>query len=78
MPFLTVADVLRLPVIAAGLPRVVAGEEQLGRTVRWVHVTELLDDFLLVTTGAMCTVEIDVESRRGRRVVPRPFPPEDP
>ncbi|WP_406131286.1 PucR family transcriptional regulator [Streptomyces sp. NBC_00989] len=58
MPFLTVADVLRLPVIAAGLPRVAAGEGQLGRTVRWVHVTELLDPAsfleggeLVLTTG---------------------------
>lgn len=58
MPFLTVADVLRLPVIAAGVPRVAAGEGQLGRTVRWVHVTELLDPAsfleggeLVLTTG---------------------------
>ncbi|WP_328369220.1 PucR family transcriptional regulator ligand-binding domain-containing protein [Streptomyces sp. NBC_00445] len=58
MPFLTVADVLRLPVIAAGLPRVAAGGEQLGRAVRWVHVTELLDPAsfleggeLVLTTG---------------------------
>lgn len=58
MPFLTVADVLRLPVLAAGLPRVAAGEGQLGRTVRWVHVTELLDPAsfleggeLVLTTG---------------------------
>lgn len=43
MPFLTVADVLQLPVLAAGLPQVVAGEAQLTRAVRWVHVTELLD-----------------------------------
>jgi len=58
MSFLTVADVLRLPVIAAGLPRVVAGEDQLSRSVRWVHVTELLDPAsfleggeLMLTTG---------------------------
>ncbi|MER5182388.1 PucR family transcriptional regulator ligand-binding domain-containing protein [Streptomyces sp. NPDC002896] len=58
MPFLTVADVLRLPVITAGLPRVAAGEGQLSRTVRWVHVTELLDPAsfleggeLVLTTG---------------------------
>jgi purine catabolism regulator len=58
MPFLTVADVLRLPVIAAGLPRVAAGEDQLSRRVRWVHVTELLDPAsfleggeLVLTTG---------------------------
>ncbi|MFJ1747719.1 PucR family transcriptional regulator [Streptomyces sp. NPDC088116] len=58
MPFLSVADVLRLPVIAAGLPRVEAGEDQLDRAVRWVHVTELLDPAsfleggeLVLTTG---------------------------
>lgn len=53
MPFLTVADVLRLPVIAAGLPRVVAGEYQLSRTVRWVHVTELLDPASFLEGGEM-------------------------
>lgn len=58
MSFLTVADVLRLPVLVAGLPRVVAGEDQLSRVVRWVHVTELLDPAsfleggeLVLTTG---------------------------
>ncbi|MET8946779.1 PucR family transcriptional regulator ligand-binding domain-containing protein [Streptomyces sp. NPDC004542] len=58
MPFLTVADCLRLPVLAAGLPRVVAGEGRLSRPVRWVHVTELLDPAsfleggeLVLTTG---------------------------
>ncbi|MFD5391975.1 PucR family transcriptional regulator ligand-binding domain-containing protein, partial [Streptomyces sp. NPDC127074] len=58
MPLLTVADVLRLPVIVAGLPRVMAGEGQLARAVRWVHVTELLDPAsfleggeLVLTTG---------------------------
>ncbi|MGW6403621.1 PucR family transcriptional regulator [Streptomyces sp. NPDC055134] len=49
---------LRLPVIADGLPRVLAGEPRLDQPVRWVHVTELLNpaDFLeggelLLTTG---------------------------
>lgn len=58
MSFLTVADVLRMPVLTAGLPSVAAGEGQLGRTVRWVHVTELLDPAsfleggeLVLTTG---------------------------
>jgi purine catabolism regulator len=55
---LTVADVLALPVMAAGLPRVVAGESRLGRPVRWVHITELTDPAsflkggeLVLTTG---------------------------
>src|SRR4051794_35969604 len=56
--FPTIAEVLRLPVLAEGMPRVLAGETQLGRAVRWVHVTELLNpaDFLeggelVLTTG---------------------------
>jgi purine catabolism regulator len=55
---LTVADVLALPVLAAGLPKVVAGESGLDRPVRWVHVTELTDPAsflkggeLVLTTG---------------------------
>ncbi|MFC8083085.1 PucR family transcriptional regulator [Streptomyces sp. NPDC057340] len=54
----TVADVLALPVLAGGEPRVVAGEEHLDRPVRWVHVTELTDPAsflkggeLVLTTG---------------------------
>jgi PucR family transcriptional regulator, purine catabolism regulatory protein len=54
----TVAEVLALPVLAAGLPRVVVGESGLDRTVRWVHVTELTDPAsflkggeLVLTTG---------------------------
>ncbi|WP_252839980.1 PucR family transcriptional regulator [Actinoallomurus purpureus] len=49
---------LRLPVLVAGLPEVVAGESHLSRPVRWVHVTELLDPAsfleggeLILTTG---------------------------
>ena len=56
--FATIAEVLRLPVIAAGMPRVMAGEDRLNRAVRWVHVTELLDPAsfleggeLVLTTG---------------------------
>ncbi|MER6140522.1 PucR family transcriptional regulator ligand-binding domain-containing protein [Streptomyces sparsogenes] len=55
---LTVADVLALPVVAAGLPRVVTGEDRLDRPVRWVHITELTDPAsflkggeLVLTTG---------------------------
>ncbi|MET8397467.1 PucR family transcriptional regulator ligand-binding domain-containing protein [Streptomyces anthocyanicus] len=54
----TVADVLALPVLAGGEPRVVAGEEHVDRPVRWVHVTELTDPAsflkggeLVLTTG---------------------------
>ncbi|WP_158852107.1 PucR family transcriptional regulator [Saccharothrix deserti] len=55
---LTVADVLALPVLAAGLPTVVTGESELDRPVRWVHITELTDPAsflkggeLVLTTG---------------------------
>ncbi|CAM5670355.1 hypothetical protein STENM327S_09328 [Streptomyces tendae] len=54
----TVADVLALPVLAGGEPRVVTGGQHLGRPVRWVHVTELTDPAsflkggeLVLTTG---------------------------
>ncbi|CAM5725125.1 Purine catabolism regulator OS=Streptomyces violarus OX=67380 GN=FHS41_005465 PE=3 SV=1 [Streptomyces violarus] len=56
--FPTITEVLSLPVLAEGMPRVLAGESQLDRAVRWVHVTELLNpaDFLeggelVLTTG---------------------------
>ncbi|MDG9725098.1 PucR family transcriptional regulator [Streptomyces sp. DH41] len=55
---LTVADVLALPVLAAGEPRVVTGLDHIGRPVRWVHITELTDPAsflkggeLVLTTG---------------------------
>ncbi|ONI80949.1 PucR family transcriptional regulator [Saccharothrix sp. ALI-22-I] len=55
---LTVADVLALPLFAAGLPTVVTGESGLDRPVRWVHITELTDPAsflkggeLVLTTG---------------------------
>lgn len=54
----TVAEVLALPVFAAGEARVLAGGASLGNAVRWVHVveaqdvTELLDGHeLLLATG---------------------------
>ncbi|KUO17398.1 PucR family transcriptional regulator [Streptomyces dysideae] len=54
----TVADVLALPVLAAGQPQVVTGVPHLGRPVRWVHITELTDPAsflkggeLVLTTG---------------------------
>lgn len=55
---LTVADVLALPVLAAGQPQVVTGVHHLDRPVRWVHITELTDPAsflkggeLVLTTG---------------------------
>jgi purine catabolism regulator len=54
----TVADVLALPVLAAGQPQVVTGLPDLDRPVRWVHITELTDPAsflkggeLVLTTG---------------------------
>ncbi|MGW0757717.1 PucR family transcriptional regulator [Streptomyces sp. NPDC002814] len=55
---LTLADVLALPVLAAGQPQVVTGTARLDRPVRWVHITELTDPAsflkggeLVLTTG---------------------------
>lgn len=55
---LTVADVLALPVLAAGQPTVVTGAPHLDHPVRWVHITELTDPAsflkggeLVLTTG---------------------------
>ncbi|MFD3843805.1 PucR family transcriptional regulator [Streptomyces sp. NPDC058642] len=55
---LTVADVLALPVLAAGQPQVVTGVAHLERPVGWVHITELTDPAsflkggeLVLTTG---------------------------
>ncbi|WAU86443.1 PucR family transcriptional regulator ligand-binding domain-containing protein [Streptomyces sp. Qhu-G9] len=54
----TVADVLALPVLAAGRPEVVTGATRLDRPVRWVHITEVTDPAsflkggeLVLTTG---------------------------
>lgn len=54
----TVADVLALPVLAAGQPQVITGLSELDRPVRWVHITELTDPAsflkggeLVLTTG---------------------------
>lgn len=40
---LSVADVLELPVLAAGRPRVRAGASALGAPVRWAHISELTE-----------------------------------
>ncbi|MGH8835576.1 MAG: PucR family transcriptional regulator [Actinomycetes bacterium] len=54
----TVAEVLQLPAVRRGAPRVVSGEAGLGRPVRWVHVSEVTDiarelsgGELVLTTG---------------------------
>ncbi|HET8614825.1 MAG TPA: PucR family transcriptional regulator ligand-binding domain-containing protein [Actinomycetales bacterium] len=54
----TVAEVLALPALAAGGPRVLAGEDHLDNPVRWAHVAEIADisgllrgDELILTTG---------------------------
>lgn len=39
----TVREVLALPVLAAGRPRVVGGDARLDRPVRWVHTSEVAD-----------------------------------
>ncbi|MEL4319761.1 PucR family transcriptional regulator ligand-binding domain-containing protein [Leifsonia sp. YIM 134122] len=55
----TVLDIVRLPVLQAGDPEIVAGTGALDRAVRWVHVSDNLDAAdlldggeLLLSTGA--------------------------
>lgn len=49
----TVADVLTLPVMRRGLPRVVAGAAGLDRRVRWVHAAEVADIAHLLRGGEL-------------------------
>lgn len=49
----TVAEVLTLPSIRHGNPRVVAGRSQLHRPVRWVHVAEIADIAHLLRGGEL-------------------------
>jgi len=49
----TVAEVLELPVVRRGLPRVVAGAGGLDRRVRWVHAAELVDIAHLLRGGEL-------------------------
>ena len=62
----TVAEILALPVLARGLPKVVAGQDQLNRPVRWVHITEwenpasaLRGGELVLTTGLGFPTRLD-------------------
>jgi purine catabolism regulator len=49
----TVADVLALPVVRHGRPRVVAGAGGLDTRVRWVHVAEVVDIGQLLKGGEL-------------------------
>lgn len=49
----TVADVLAMPVLEAGEPALLAGEESLERDVRWVHSAELADISHLLRGGEL-------------------------
>ena len=49
----TVAEVLELPVLRRGQPRVVAGAGGLDRRVRWVHAAELVDIAHLLRGGEL-------------------------
>lgn len=67
---LTVADVLRLPVLLAGDPTVICGHTELSRPVRWLHVTELTDfasflkgGELVLTTGMPLPTEPELIRR---------------
>lgn len=49
----TVADVIKLPVLANGGPKVLAGADMLDKPVRWVHVSELADIASLLHGGEL-------------------------
>ncbi|WP_439956945.1 PucR family transcriptional regulator [Nocardia miyunensis] len=49
----TVAEILDMPVIRAGEPRVIGGAQGLDRPVRWVHVSETVDLASLVSGGEL-------------------------
>ncbi|MEH3078327.1 MAG: PucR family transcriptional regulator ligand-binding domain-containing protein [Quadrisphaera sp.] len=49
----TIADVLALPVLAAGRPRVRAGSRQLDTPVRWVHTIDIPDVAGLLQGGEL-------------------------
>lgn len=49
----TVAEVIKLPVLANGGPKVLAGQDALDRPVRWVHVSELADIASLLHGGEL-------------------------
>ncbi len=49
----TMADVLALPAVAAGGPRVVAGSDRLGTSVRWAHVSEIPEISTLLRGGEL-------------------------
>ncbi len=49
----TVEQALALPVVRAGVPRVVAGAPGLGQRVRWVHVAEIADIAHLLRGGEL-------------------------
>jgi purine catabolism regulator len=62
----TVSEVLALPVLARGLPKVLSGQDLLDRPVRWVHVTEwekpasaLRGGELVLTTGIGFPARLD-------------------
>ncbi|MFF3567113.1 PucR family transcriptional regulator [Nocardia jiangxiensis] len=49
----TVAEILDMPVVRAGEPRVIGGAQGLDRPVRWVHVSETADLATLVSGGEL-------------------------
>jgi purine catabolism regulator len=67
---ITVKDALRLAELRVGVPEVIAGRENLGRTIRWVHAGEFTEmatvlkgGELLLTTG----MGVPREERAARR-----------
>jgi PucR family transcriptional regulator, purine catabolism regulatory protein len=74
---LTVAQLLELDVVQRADPEVIAGATQMGRPVRWVHISEQPDiaeyfkvGELLLTTG----MGLGPDSRSRRRFIRQPAP----
>ncbi|WGD37181.1 PucR family transcriptional regulator [Lysinibacter sp. HNR] len=76
VPLPTLREVLSFPVVARGLPEILAGENHLGRPIRWVHVSDsmsvasLLDGGeLLLSTGGRWDTSGDSPDRYIRSLV---------
>lgn len=50
---ITVADILAMPAVRAGQPRVLAGDKALDTHIRWVHSAEIIDVSRLLRGGEL-------------------------
>jgi hypothetical protein len=65
----SVSEILSLPELASGEPRIVAGRRGLDNGVRWVHISELSDIATLLSGGELLlTTGIALPLEGGRAV----------